>query len=734
MRKGDHMNSQKQKVLIIGAYGTFTNELIQRFYKEKHTIYLICGENENKKSRKVFEQYSFSYQSASMRRIIESIKPDLVIFTGVFDPLFTWENTEADSVCYIASLMNVLLASEQNEIDRFLYLSNEMVYQETYSSPIQEDEKMTPKTFIGRTFAQAEELVNSYQDHSIMQVVTLRISNLYGIVDKRSECTDIVNKMILDVLTKPAVVCRKNCTYQVTHRKDALEAIYRIGMEEHPNYEIYHIANPEIVTDESLALWIASLINTDVYVEQVDNTSSNRVFDSTRLQSEFSFTYFMEAKGSIQDLAKYMKDHKNTYLTEEEMNTYRYKTLWQKLCANMKILWPYIENALLLIPIYIFSYSTSADMLFGKIDLFVLYILLFSVIYGKGQGIFSAFLSVLAYFFYHSQLNGIFETLISYETYVWIAQLFIIAMSVGHLHDQLYMMRDDKEEEIHFLSHQLKDMHTIHTSNLKVKDVLENRIINYNDSLGKLYEITSKLDSMDSHDVVFRAAPMIASFLDTKDVAIYQIVNSEFARLISTTSKEARALGKSIQYKGMEEMMQAFERQAVYINRKMNPSMPTMANALYEGDHIELIVMIWGLPLERMTNQQANVLSILCLMMNKALNNASLYMKAREHETYLMDSNLMAPEPFHEMVTMYSRASKLGLCDMAMLKIKTASADVKDLTKKVVQHLRMNDLVGLNKQSEVCILLTNTTEEEAKIVENRLSSYEIVTEIVKVGE
>lgn len=728
------MKNEKQKVLILGAYGSFTNNLIQRFYKEKQTIYLICGENEKQKSRKVFEQYNFSYQSSSIRRIVESVKPDVVIFTGCFDPQFKWKNIDHDSVSYIASLMNVLLACEQNEIERFIYLSNEMVFQETYSEPIQEDEKMTPKTFIGRTFAQAEELVKSYQDHSIMQVTTLRIVNLYGLADSRIECRDVVSKIILDIMTKPAIQSRKNCSYQITHIKDALEAIYDISIEEHPNYDCYHIAGTEILTDEKLAVWISAIINQEVYIDVIDHMSAERVFDVTRFQNEFSFTYFMKEKENVQKTAQYMLDNKEKYLTSEEMMSYRYQTFWQKLCANVKILWPYVENVILMLLVYYLSYMVSTDAFFGKVDLFVLYILLYSVVYGKAQGIFAAFLSVLAYFFYNSQLMGIFDILISYETYVWIAQLFIIAISVGHLHDQLVMMKNDKEEEIQFLNHQLTDLQTIHNSNLKVKNILENRIINYGDSLGKIYEITSKLDTLDPRDVIFRAAPMISDFLETSDVAIYQVVNHDFARLLSTTSKEARALGKSINYRNMQEMMKSFDKQEVYINRRMVTTMPLMANALYDGDKIELIIMIWGLPLERMTNQQANVLSVLCLMMNKALKSASLFMKTKEYETYFADSTLMTQGAFYEMMTMYDRASKQGLCDMALLKVKMADIDVVEIAKKLAKLLRTNDFIGLDQDKEPCILLTNTTEEEAEIVKNRLASHEIVTEFVKVGE
>lgn len=727
------MSHKKMKILLIGAYGTFTNDLIQRFYKEKHTVYLICGENVKHKSRKVFEQYSFSYQNSSMRRIIESIKPDLVLYTGVFDPLFEWKNIEADSVQYIASLMNVLLACEQNQVERFVYLSNEMVYQENYTCLITEDETMTPKTFIGRTYAQAEELIKSYQSHGMMQVTTLRIAHLYGMVENRKECNDIVHKIALDILTKPTLTCRQHCTYQITYRKDAMEAIYKICMEPHLNYDCYHIANSESMNDEKIAMMILSMIQKDIYIEHLDQLTSDIQLDQSRFQNEFEFQYLIDSKEGIQKVVQHIMEHKEDFLTFDEMREYRYRTLWQKLSASAKVIWPYMENIVVLLFMYFVSYGVSSDVFFGKIDLFVLYVLLFAVVYGKGQGVFSAFLSVLAYFFHFSRLSGMFEVLISYDTYVWIAQLFIIAMSVGHLHDHMVMIKDDKDEEIQFLTHQLKDMQMIHNSNLKVKDVLENRIINYDDSLGKIYDITAQLDSMDPRDVIFRAAPMLSTFMETKDIAIYQIVNDEYARLLSATSKRAKSLGKSIRYCEME-WMQAFQKQAVYINKTLHPQLPSMASALYDDHHLDLIVMVWGLPMEKMTNYQANTLSVLSLMMSKALGQASRYMKAQEDQKYVEHSALMTMPAFKELTKMYDHAMSKGLCDIALFHVDSKEEDLITKAKQIAKLLRVSDFLGLDQQQRLCILLTNTSQDEAEVVKERLFQHDIIASPIKVGD
>ena len=84
--------------------------------------------------------------------------------------------------------------------------------------------------------------------------------------------------------------------------------------------------------------------------------------------------------------------------------------------------------------------------------------------------------------------------MLDYNTYVWIAQLFDLRSGSGISGDQLRAMREEQRHEVSYLKKQLDDISDINVSNVRVKEILANQIVNQNDSFGKLYEITSSLE------------------------------------------------------------------------------------------------------------------------------------------------------------------------------------------------------------------------------------------------
>ena len=141
---------------------------------------------------------------------------------------------------------------------------------------------------------------------------------------------------------------------------------------------------------------------------------------------------------------------------------------------------------------------------FSRLDFYLLYVLLFAVVYGQHQAIFSAVLAVCGYLFRQMYTRSGFEVMLDYTTYVWMAQLFILGLVVGYMRDQI---RTEGAEVQKSLGRQLKDIKDINSSNVRVKDVLERQVIDQKDSIGKLYSITSTLDQYTPEEVLFYAEP-----------------------------------------------------------------------------------------------------------------------------------------------------------------------------------------------------------------------------------
>ena len=229
---------------------------------------------------------------------------------------------------------------------------------------------------------------------------------------------------------------------------------------------------------------------------------------------------------------------------------------------------------------------------FGKLDSYLLYVLLFAIIYGQQQATFSAILAVAGYCFRQMYTKSGLEVIVDYNTYVWIAQLVILGLAVGYLRDRLVVLKRDKDDEIEYLKHRLRDIEEINRTNVKLKNEMERQIVNQSDSMGKIYEITSSLDKYEPEEVLFYAAEVVSRLMESRDVAIYTVSNENFARLISFTSKSARQLGNSIEFRSYKNMYEDFAADRVFVNRRLEEGLPMMALAIRSEGVMKLIVML----------------------------------------------------------------------------------------------------------------------------------------------
>ena len=63
-------------------------------------------------------------------------------------------------------------------------------------------------------------------------------------------------------------------------------------------------------------------------------------------------------------------------------------------------------------------------------------------------------------------------------------------------------------------------------------------------------------------------------------------------------------------------------------------------------DEMQLILMIWGIPWERMTLGQANMLTVIGYLIQNAVVRANRYISALEQQRYIKGTNILEPEAF----------------------------------------------------------------------------------------
>lgn len=720
-------------VLLIGGEGAVINSLINKFRKEGHRIYWLTGSNINTgKYRKVFVRYNFAYDQECVKEIFESVRPDLVIYTGAYDTNFTWKNVQADAVRYLAGLSNLLLSCRMQQKVRFLYFSSEEVYTCPSQKNQAEDFLFDGKNLKAVALYQAEKRCMEASDTFPMDMVILRLDHLYGKPFQKRAGSSLCSSMCLEAIRTGRICADKGNQFSLLYLDDAVENIYRVVKAKAHQNIVYNISSCQEYNEFQVAGLIKAAFNGNVDV--IDNTTgflSRIVLSNDRFDREFGISIRHTAKDGIAEIVKYLLRHRGTFVEAEDTGQGKLGRFYQKFRSVIDALIPFVENLIFFIPFFMLNNRAVGSNYFSGFDFYLLYVLIFAAVYGQRQATLSALLATGGYLFRQMYTRTGFQVMVDCNTYVWVVQLFIVGLSVGYLRDKFIMAKQESKDEVSYLNGRLNDITKINAENARMKNILEVQLTNQTDSLGKIYAITSELDHADEGEVLFRAAKVVSNLMETADVAIYTVANSNYARLFSATSPEARSMGNSLRFGDLGDLTEALASHRVFINKKLEKGFPLMASAIYDEDKIAVIIMLWNIPWERMTLSQANMLTVIGLLIQNAVVRANRYLEVLRSERYIGGTNILEKSAFEHLVALYRKAKVQGLTECCVLKIKTPEQPLKETEKTLKQQLRQSDYLGSPEQNVLYALLSNTNDEEAQFVIKRLKNVGFESEISK---
>ncbi len=717
-------------ILLVGGMGGLMDAVIDKLHSEGHRIYVLTEKRfQGGANRKVFEYYYFPYESNSLGDVFASVHPAVTICMGAFDTGFSWADARQEAVRYSAGMTNLLMVYGMQRHGRLIYLSSEEVYGDSYPEDIPEEETAKASGARAMVLAQMEQLCMSYNEQPGMDTVVLRLDHLYNTPKRKCEVTHIAGKMCLEALKTGTISANGKNRLSLLHQSDAVECIYRLAACEAHKRPLYHISSSLEMNEMELAQIIQSGLGNGVQI--ADNTVGNGyriVLSNSAFADEFGLPAFHQPQAELSRMAKYMKDHRSVFCDSGDTGGGFLTRLYRKASFALGALIPFVENIICFIPFFMLNNRNVDSQYFAKMDFFLLYVLLFAIVYGQQQATFSAVLATAGYIFRQMYRRTGLEVMMDYNTYVWIAQLFILGLAVGYMRDRLTVLKNESRQEIKYLEKQIRDIQDINASNARMKNLLANQLVNQTDSLGKVYEITSSLDRYEPEEVLFYAAEIVGRLMESKDVAIYVVANRSFARLYSATSEQARKLGYSIDFTQMGDLSLALQEQQVFINKTLDPKYPMMSRAIYADDEVRQIIMVWGIPWERMTLAQADMLTVISYLIQNSVLKANRYLQALQDRRYIKDSYVMEEATFSKLIEAYKRAGRKKLTQYALLRIQAAPEEVKEKAELIRKHLRQSDYLG---QRGGCIyaLLSNTGEDGAQIVVKRLSENGLVSAI-----
>lgn len=719
-------------ILLTGGSSSLIDSMILKFRKEGHRVFILTGDKyKHNKYEKVFEKYEFPYDSDSLNEILESINPDVSILMGAFDTNYHWNGEERENVRFVSHLVNILVAHSIFKKTKVIFLSSDEMYRGNYPCDIEEEEKFSGSGLKAECLSQAEEMCRNFRENRGMDLMILRLDHLYGIPKEKKDVSHIIAQMCLDCMRNGYIKAETDHEFSMLYEKDAVEYIYQAVKRKKHEHFLYQLSSNDVVSELELAAMIREAMKSEANIITAPGGNGRCVLSGSRFEKEYGVHAFCDYKKALRDIVSYMQKHKGIFLDDDELKKNWWKRLWEKWKWLLRVLFPFVENLICFIPFFMLNNRTVGSEYFANLDPFLLYVLLFAIVYGQQQATFSAMCAVAGYLFRQMYTRSGFEVLMDYNTYVWIAQLFILGLVVGYMRDQIRTMRMESEELEDHLSRQITDIRDINESNIRVKKVMEQQLIDQKDGIGKIYNITKALDQRMPDEVMFYAVENLEELMETKDVALYQVVNGDYARIFSASSEKARSLGNSIRYREMPEIYAELAEEKVYINKTMDERYPLMARAIYQDGSMHMIIMLWGLSWEKMTLGQANFLTIVSYLIQNAVLRSQRYMQALEEKHYSQDSRILDKEAFVSLVQAYRSAEERNLVECILLHICVPEEKYREVDAAMTKRLRGSDYMGMMTDGGLYVLLANTTKENAVPVQDRFKENGYQTEIVE---
>lgn len=748
------------KVLICGSYKSpFQQKLCARLKKEKNDVFVLTGGVTGElKPAFVFQDYRFPFSSESVADVMVSISPDVVIFCGAQDASYRWENTTVQFIQYISGLMNVLLSAKQVLVKKFIYLSSCDIFEGNANEVV--NEMVTPIALSekNKTILQGEQICRTSQGEGKgFDIVIIRLPKVYGVEGNNfttGVCTDVADAFLNRVAIEPD----HSKKYNLMYLDDAVDGVYKVVISR----SAVHLKSPEVVCDEGVYKLVGlgtqepiihfttgELITQQEIITAFEECSKSTIECRKTEESQESFKqeksinyplfqsitqelYEFKPKYGLQDginafYEKFAKESRRRSISDASADT---KT--EKKKKAKQVFWPIIETMMAFIMVQIFAVLTQDAIFHQVVDVYLLYVIIIAVVLGALPSVIAFLLSVLGKFGIIFANGGMSESIGNYQIYLWMIQLFLISILTGYIKDYYKRTMTNLKEENNYLKNEIQNVKEINTSNVEVKNIFEERLINYRDSYAKIYEILSELDEFESKAVMFKSAPVIAEIMNSRDVAIYTYEEiNNYCRLIAATSEEARKKGKSFKLDKFTGLEETIKNKRIFMNRSMKADYPILAAGTYNSEKLEVVIMIWSMEIESINLHVSNMLNMASKLLERSMSRAVAYMSSIRHNDYLKGTNVLKTKALRNILEIYCQGEYEKVLDYSLLELSGVYVGDEALFQKINEIIRDSDYVGIGRDGSIYILLTNSNDFETVNVIERFAKNGIDTISIK---
>lgn len=401
----------------------------------------------------------------------------------------------------------------------------------------------------------------------------------------------------------------------------------------------------------------------------------------------------------------------------------------------LKKLRPYGENLLACIALYLLINHGPSWLTDMNVDFKLVYIFIIGVLYGSKQSVISAVLASGLYFADNLQNGREWVSLLYDPEVLFILALYLFfGLVVGFVSDKHKRETVEIGQKLQVEQERYDFLNTVYKDTRYVKDELQRQLIGSKDSIGRIYNIVKELESHEPEDVVSSSIHVLENLLETKQISIYAVNQTDYLRLMIKSGNEELLLPKTIRMSEHGWVKKVVESQTIFVNRTMSSEAPMMAAPVINNGVVVSIISIHDVNFARLNLNYQNVFKMTVEMISNSLARAFQFVGATSANRYVGETPVLQENWFRQVVESKLAAKKQHNAEFVLLTIQSdEKQSVRHVVERVADTLRESDYIGMIR-NEIVLLLNNSNEAEAAIVIRRLEKNGITARVLNGEE
>jgi UDP-glucuronate decarboxylase len=717
--------SKSLKILVTGGYGFIGSFMVEKLHQEGHQLFIIdnlsSGDIRNINCKHRF--YQLNVEDPECEEIFKNNRFDLIIHLAARSSYDTQRvNPQAEISANVLGLVNMLDFAVKYAVKKFVFASTAEIYGNNPKLPLREEYEAGPISFYGIGKLTGELYCRRWSEVYGLNMLIFRLASVYGPRQKWiGGEAGFISRMVrgVDMDFNGAAANTRDYIYI----DDVVEAIYQAIKSDTSgilnlslNQETSFLQLMKLIREKAPAAGDISFI-------KKQETISRSCLDNAKAKMELNWTPRYSLEAGIAETVDWLS---KTQVDPENEITAGAKKI-KKWSSIIRL--PYIENGIAFVITFILTEMTKYNSDYTMLDVKLIYIIMMGIMYGMVQSLIAVLLSIGLFIFTSLSTGRDIISLINDP--INIVQIILYSM-VG-----LYIgyTTERRNREILVKNRRLQELETkftfvseINEDARQVKDELQNQILNFEDSYGKIFNMTRELDSLEPENIYHASVLLVENVMKSDSVSIYFVnQTATYLRLIAKSKK--LEVVKSLIIKERSEIQEVLMTRDLVVNKSLHVGVPMLLAPIMDGDRVVAIVGLNYIQFENLTLYYQNLFKVVIGLISSSLTKAFRYKEATGHKGSALGIPILNREDFRRMVTLKREAKSRTGIDYSILRVHDLDMHNAVQLHQLVESVREVDYIGYSGDG-ISVLLSNTNHMEAELTVARLKEQKISAAVV----